>query len=205
MLLLTDPIDEWVVNSIPEYDGCKLRSVTHGEIDLDSDASEEAAGDGDGDDDGEKAESQPKEEANIVDGAIAAIKKALGERVADVRVSRRLTSTAACLVSKEGDPGANFERIMRMLDDNTQTKKRVLEVNPKHAVLQNMAKLVERDAESPNIQLWSEMLYQQALLSEGVVEDPAKLVEQIQQLLIDSSNQTLANEAAADDGGGAEA
>jgi len=180
-----------------------LRSVTHGEIDLDSDASEEAAGDGD--DDGEKAESKPKEEANIVDGAIAAIKKALGERVADVRVSRRLTSTAACLVSKEGDPGANFERIMRMLDDNTQTKKRVLEVNPKHAVLQNMAKLVERDAESPNIQLWSEMLYQQALLSEGVVEDPAKLVEQIQQLLIDSSNQTLANEAAADDGGGAEA
>ena len=80
---------------------------------------------------------------------------------------------------------------MRMLDEKTQTKKRILEVNPKHEVVLNLSKLVARDPGSAQVGLWSKMLYQQALLSEGVVEDPAQLVEDIQRLLLAASEQEL--------------
>ena len=123
--------------------------------------------------------------------AVAAIKDALGDKVDDVRLSKRLTDTASCLVSKEGDPGANLERIMKMLDQRTAEKKRILEVNPAHPVVKNLASLVERDAASPKIELWSNILYDQALLGEGVVEDPAALVARIQQLLVESSEAAL--------------
>ena len=188
VLLLTDPIDEWVVNSLSEFKDCKLRSVTHGEIDLNAVPKEG--------DDANEADSKDEDtpDASVTDeiqAALQAVKEALGDKVADVRASRRLTSTAACLVSKEGDPGANFERIMRMLDEQTQAKKRILEINPKHEVVSNLSKLVALDPASPQVGLWSQMLYQQALLSEGVVEDPAQLVENIQRLLLAASAQEL--------------
>jgi molecular chaperone HtpG len=173
VLLLVDPIDEWVVQALPSYGELELRSVLHGDLSLDDD------------------EGPSQEQQNKLSLAVAAIKDALGDKVDDVRLSKRLTDTASCLVSKEGDPGANLERIMKMLDQRTTEKKRILEINPEHQVVANLATLVERDAASPRIALWSEILHDQALLSEGVVESPAELVARIQQLLLDSSEAAV--------------
>lgn len=177
VMFFVDPIDEWVANALTTYESHALRSVAHGELDLgDEDAAEEKK------DEGSKAQ---------LDAAVAAIKAALGSKVDEVRLTNRLTETASCLVSRKGDPGANLERIMKMLDEGAQEKKRILEVNPEHVFVQNLAKLIEKDAESPRISLWSEMLYDQALLSEGVVEDPAQLVKRIQDLLVESSRHEV--------------
>jgi molecular chaperone HtpG len=160
VLFLTDPIDEWVVQSTPEYEKKKLKSVVHGDVDLGDEA--------------------PKEGAP---SALEAIKKALGGRVKDVRFSKRLTDSASCLVSEEGAPGANMERIMRMLDERATEQKRILEVNPAHPVVESIATLAEKEPGSARLTSFCEMLYEQALLAEGVVEDPTRLVRKIQDLL----------------------
>jgi len=180
VLLLCDPIDEWVAQALPTYKDVPLKSITHG--DLDELAGDDEAKDGDESDD--KASDDNRDQLQTAAKAIAS---ALGDKVDDVRLSSRLTETASCLVSKKGVPGANFERIMKVLDERALHQKRILEVNPKHALVQNLARLVARDPDSTHIELYSEMLYDQALLGEGVVEDPTKLVKRIQDLLVESS------------------
>jgi molecular chaperone HtpG len=174
VLLLCDPIDEWVVQALPTYGELELKSVVHGELEL-----------------GEEVEEADKDRLETAAKAIAG---ALADKVDEVRLSSRLTDTASCLVSKAGDPGANLERIMKMLDDRAEKKSRVLEINPNHAFVQNIATLVERDKASPRVQVWADLLYDQALLSEGVVDDPAELVKRLQQLMIEASNAVLGDD-----------
>ncbi len=181
VLLMVDPIDEWVVQALAEYEGHKLVSVTHGDIELDDNGDNS-----DDSDDGDNDNDKPTLEA-----AIEAIKKALGTKVSDVRPSTRLTETASCLVSRKGDPGANLERLMKMFDERAQEKKRILEVNTKHPIVLNIGKLAQRDADSDAIKLWSEVLLDQAQLSEGVVEDPHSLVQRIQALLVAASTKAV--------------
>jgi molecular chaperone HtpG len=173
VLFLIDPVDEWVVKSLVNYDKRRLQSVAHGDLDL-----------------GEEPEK--KEDEAEVAPAVEAVKKALGDRVKDVRASKRLTDSASVLVAEAGDPGANFERIMRMVEQNAGPEtKRILELNPSHPIVKNLAAVVKRDAGSPRIAEWSELLLDQALLAEGVVQDPAKLVKRIQDLLTQVSGAAV--------------
>jgi len=172
VLFLIDPIDEWFVKSVLEFDKKPLRSVAHGDIDL-----------------GPEPEEAPK--AETVDDAVKAVKETLGDRVKDVRASKRLTDSASCLVAAEGDPGANMERILRMVDQAAPERKRILELNPSHPIIQNLAALAKKEPGSDRVKSWSEMLYDQALLAEGVVEDPATLVKRIQDLLTQVSQAAV--------------
>jgi len=178
VLFMTDPVDEWVVQTMNEYDKRKLKSVAHGDIDL-------------GDDDA-KANEKAIEE---IKSAVLAVKTTLGDRVKDVRASRRLTDSASCLVAADGDMGVNMERIMRMMGEGAGEAKRILELNPESPIVKNLATLSDRDPGSDNVKLWSEMLYEQALLSEGMVVDPAKLVRHIQDLLTQASSAALKSSA----------
>jgi molecular chaperone HtpG len=174
VLFLTEPVDEWFVQSMHEYDKRKMRSIAHGDIDLGDEKKEET----------EKANEDIK-------SAVAAVKKTLGDRVKDVRASHRLTNSASCLVASEGDMGVNMERIMRIMGEDAPNAKRILELNPESPIVKNLNTLAERDAGSERIGLWAEMLYEQALLSEGVVQDPAKLVRNIQDLLTQASSAAV--------------
>jgi molecular chaperone HtpG len=175
VLFLIDPVDEWVVKSLVNYDKTRLQSVAHGDLDL-----------------GAEPETEKKEEEADVSAAVTAVKKALGDRVKDVRVSKRLTDSASVLVADEGDPGANFERILRMVDQNsTPERTRILELNPAHPIVKNLAAFAARDPESARLGDWAELLLDQALLSEGVVQEPAKLVKRIQDLLTEVSGAAL--------------
>jgi len=173
VLLLTDPIDEWVVQALPEFDKRKLKSAAHGEFDLGGGAGEAAPKEGEG-----KA-------------ALDAVKKTLGSRVKDVRFSRRLTDSASCLVAQEGALGANMERIMKMMDASGAESPRILELNPDHAIIKNLDRLASRSPASEQVAQWSELLYDQALLAEGVVREPAELVQRIQRLLVQVSSQAV--------------
>lgn len=165
VLFFTDTIDEWVAKSLFEYDKRRMKSIAHGDIDL-----------------GEvDAEAPPAPQD--VSAAVKAVKEALGDKVKDVRVSRRLTDSASVLVASEGDPGANFERILKMMDEKTSESKRILEINPTHPIVINLSTLAARDPSSANVKAWSELLFDQALLAEGVVQDPAALVKKLQDLL----------------------
>ncbi len=173
VLFFIDPIDEWVTRALFNYEKKNLKSVAHGDVDLGEDKTEEA---------------KPEED---VGAAVAAVKKALGDRVKDVRVSKRLTDSASVLVAAEGDPGANFERIMRMMDKEGVTAKRILELNASHPIVKNLSALAAKNAEAPQLTQWAEMLFDQALLAEGVVEDPARLVKRLQDLLTEVSSAAV--------------
>jgi molecular chaperone HtpG len=167
VIFMTDPIDEWVVKSLGEFDKRRLRSVVHGDVEV-----------------GEEHDAK-------ADAAVAAIKKALGDRVKDVRPSKRLTESASCLVADEGEPGANLERIMRMVDQTSKESKRILEINASHPFVKNLEVLAARDPESSKVAGFAEMLLDQALLAEGVVKDPAALVKRLDELLVEVSARAV--------------
>jgi molecular chaperone HtpG len=178
VLFFVDPVDEWVARSLGEYDKRRLRSIAHGEIDL---------GPEPGAPEGESAAMPAEAEA-----AVAAVKEVLGDRVKDVRASKRLTDSASCLVAAEGDPGANMERILEMLDKKPgERRKRILELNPTHPIVRNLGALATREPGSDRVKAWAELLHDQALLAEGIVHEPAKLVRRIQDLLTELSSTTV--------------
>ena len=109
--------------------------------------------------------------------------------------SKRLVDSASVLVADEGQAGANMERIMKMMDERAQQAKRILEVNPKHAIVQNLAILAKTELHSDRVKAYSELLLDQALLAEGVVENPAALVGRIQDLLVQATTAAAASSA----------
>ncbi|MBK9259074.1 MAG: molecular chaperone HtpG [Polyangiaceae bacterium] len=178
VIFLTDPVDEWFVQSTHEYEKRKLRSIAHGDIDL-----------------GDEEKKDTEKAAEEIKAAVSAVKKTLGDRVKDVRASRRLTNSASCLVAAEGDMGVNMERIMRIMGEDAPNAKRILELNPDSPIVKNINTLAEREAESARVGLMAEMLYEQALLAEGVVLDPAKLVRNIQDLLTQASSAAVGTQS----------
>jgi molecular chaperone HtpG len=132
VLLLTDPVDEFWVPSVGEYEGKPFKSATRGNVDLsavkDTDAKDTEEG---------------KKKADTPDIAplIARFKLALGDAVKDVRVSERLTDSPVCLVADEGDLDIHLERILKQHKQLAQATPRVMEINPKHALI---GKLAER-------------------------------------------------------------
>ncbi len=168
VLLLAERVDEWLVSSLTEFDGKPLKSVTQGELDL-----------GELEDEEEK-KAHEKVEKEFKD-LVAKVKEALGDKVADVRLTHRLTSSPACLVTGEHDMSANLERILRSAGQHVPTSKPVFELNPEHP-------LVARLKEEGNEELFKDMaeiLFDQALLAEGgQLDDPATFVRRLNELLL---------------------
>ncbi len=190
VLLLSDRIDEWVVSVTDEYDGKPLRSVAKGALDIEDigDASEKA---------------RQEKEADEMKPLTERVKKALGERVKEVRVTYRLTESPACLVVGEGELSGNLERLLKSAGQKAPTGVPVLELNPHHA-------LVARLANEPDdrLQQWASVLFDQALLAEGgQLEDPAGFVRRTNDLMaqLTGAKVTQATEAPASTGAATQA
>jgi molecular chaperone HtpG len=164
VLLLTDPIDEFVVGALREYKGKKLKAADKGDA---------AAA---GVDEAKAKEFEP---------LLGYLKGRLPE-VKDVRLSNRLKESAACLVADEHEMGAHFERLMVRLGRAKELpeSKRVLEVNPDHPAVAAVRRLFERDAADPRLEPYVRILYDQAVLAEGSrVKDPAAFARRVNELL----------------------
>ena len=183
VLLLTDPVDEWVVGHLTEFDGKPLRSVSRGDLDV-SDLGQKAAdeGEGAGDGDGQEAggakdggKGENGEDAGRHDALMKRIGEALGDRIEEARVSRRLTTSPACLVAGEHALGAHFENVLRAAGQEIERSKPILEVNPDHPIVGRMSA-----QEGGRFADWASILHDQALLSEGgQLEDPAGFVRRL--------------------------
>jgi molecular chaperone HtpG len=164
VLLLTDAIDEWVVDALRSFDGKDFVSAAKGALDLpESDADKQAK------------EAKEKELAPVTER----MQQALAERVKTVRVTDRLTDSPACLVSDEHGMSARQERVLRDAGHDVPQQKRILELNADHAVVQKLAGL--DDAQFAD---WSALLYDQALLAEGSLPaDPAAFARRLTALM----------------------
>ncbi|MBM3357390.1 MAG: molecular chaperone HtpG [Betaproteobacteria bacterium] len=168
VLLLHDRVDEWVVAHLTEFDGKALQSVMKGRLELGALADEE-----------EKKEQE--KQAGEFKELTERVKKALGERVKDVRVTLRLTDSPACLVADEHDLGANLQRILKAVGQKAPEWKPILEVNPGHPLVQRL----KEEGEEARFGDFAQVLFDQALLAEGgTLEDPAAFVKRINQLML---------------------
>ena len=167
VLLLSDPVDEWLVAHMHEYDGKQLKSIAKG-ADLDDIQNEEAK---------EKAKEQEKDFSDLIEK----FKKALEDKAKDVRLSQRLTDSPACLVADEHDLGGNMERLLKAMGQDAPGSKPILEINAEHPILVN---LKDKD---DKVEDWANVLYDQAALSEGApLNDPSSYVKRVNALLTES-------------------
>jgi len=166
VLLLTDPIDEWVVSSLPDFEGKALQSVSKGELGLDELIGEESSDETAADDADQSLTDQ--------------IKEALQDQVDSVRITRRLTDSPACLVKSEHEMSANMERIMKSAGQTFEAAKPTLEINLEHKLLQRLKAETAEDVFADLAQV----VFDQALLSEGgQLENPAEYVKRVNRLL----------------------
>jgi molecular chaperone HtpG len=167
VLLMFDRVDEWVVAHLAEFAGKPLVSVTKGDLDLGPLVSE-------------AERDEARKQADQYRELVERVQRALGERVKEVRVTARLTSSPACLVADAHDPGANLQRILRAVGQDVPRFKPILEVNPDHPMVQRLRYEEKRFPE------WAELLFDQALLAEGgQLEDPAGFVKRLNELMLE--------------------
>ena len=172
VLFLTDAVDEFLVNRLPEFEGKKLRSVVKGEVDLDV-----------ADSDDEKNER--KEQQQRFGDLFGMLGKHLEDCVKRVQISSRLTSSPACLISDEHDASPQMERMLRMAGNELPKQKRVLEVNGSHEVVKGLQALFERDRTDPALREYADLLYGYAMLAEGAdIEDPAPFKNALESIMI---------------------
>ena len=161
VLFMTDPVDEFWMPAVGMFDAKPFKSATRGGVDLSKIAGAEDADKKDGADDA-------KEEApGGIDALMAAFKLALGDKVKDVRVSSRLTDSPVCLVADEGDMDMHLERLLKAHNQLDSASARVLEINPKHGLIRNLAGLAEADATDRTLDDAAYLLLDQARIVEG--------------------------------------
>jgi molecular chaperone HtpG len=161
VLLLADPIDDFWMPSAPSYQDKPFRSLTRGDVDLSKIEDEEAA-------DGAAGEAAPEAvHGPELDRLIALFKSQLGERVKDVRASARLTDSAVCLVADEQGLDMRLERFLKQHQQLDELSKRVLEINPKHGLIRQMAALAEAPGQRAALGDLVELLLDQARIVEG--------------------------------------
>ncbi|HVS35607.1 MAG TPA: molecular chaperone HtpG [Gemmataceae bacterium] len=168
VLLLTDPIDEFVIPSLPEYKGKKLQAADRGEVEE------------------EKKEKKKTKDDEKYKKLFDYLKSKLPE-VSEVRLSGRLKESASCLVAGEGEMSAHLERLMQRMGrvEETAAGRRILELNGEHPAVVALRELYEKNADDPRIESHGRLLYEQAVIAEGSkIKDPAAFARRINELLV---------------------
>ena len=164
MLLLWDRVDKWLVANLREFEGKPLVSVARGELGLDKIKGEDPSKD---------------HEVGQYKDLLVGLKRALGEKVKDVRISRRLTESPSCLIADEHDIGGNLARILKAAGQKVPAAKPILEINPDHAIVKRL------QPDHVQFGAWADLLFEQALLAEGgQLDDPAGFVKRTNQLML---------------------
>jgi molecular chaperone HtpG len=174
VLLLTDPIDEFWTTAVGTYREKPFKSATRGGVDLDKIAPPDASA---------AAADKPEPPAKLA-SLIAIFKLALGDAVKDVRSSDRLTDSAVCLVADEGDLDMHLERLLKQHRQLDTASKRILELNPRHRLIERLAALVGEAGASDQLSEFAWLLLDQARIVEGEqLPDPPAFARRLAMLL----------------------
>lgn len=171
VLYLFDPVDEFAIEALHEYDGKSFHSVSRGDLDLDDDTFKE-----------EKKKNEDLAKDN--EGLLQDVKKALESKVVDVRLSNRLKSGAVCLVADAAGPSVAMEQAFAGADNPFMKARRILEINPHHELFNKLKTLHDGESNKDAFKEYSELLYDQALLLEGIMpEDPVVFAQRLAKMM----------------------
>ena len=173
VLFMVEPVDEFILSGFGEYDKKSLKSIAQGDIDLGTEEENKIA------------DEQKKEASGKYKKLIKKVQDSLKDEVKEVRLSDRLTESASCLVTDDGDMNPQMERIFAAMNQPVPETKRILELNPDHPVIETMNGLIASDKKNPKLAAYSELLYDQALLTEGIaIKDPARFARLVTDLMV---------------------
>ncbi|HEX4795095.1 MAG TPA: molecular chaperone HtpG [Humisphaera sp.] len=165
VLLLTDPVDEYLVASLGKYKDKNLKAVDRVDAAAESDTLKE----------------QQKQFGKLLETL-----KGKLDQVKDIRLTDRLKESAACLVADEGAMGAHMERLLQRMGrgEEIPNSKRILELNPDHAAVQTLRTIAEKNGSDPRIEAFGRLLYDQAVIAEGSkIMDPAGFAKRVNELI----------------------
>ncbi len=166
VLLLSDPIDEFMMNALTEFDGKKFHDISRGDVDFEKTEDEK------------KAEEASKTEFKAL---CEELQKTLDKNIKEVRVSSRLKDSPCCLVTDEAAMSHHMERMMSAMGQTVTKSKRILEINPEHPICKM---LKEKVSKKEPLEDWPKALYGEAVLAEGSqLENPGEYVQAINKLL----------------------
>lgn len=167
VLFLTDAVDDFWLQMVPEFEDKKFQSVTRGTADLDGD---------------DKDKTDKKEETSTpeMDALIAVLKTNLEGKIKDVRLSKRLTDSAVCLVADDGDMDIHLQRILQQHNQLDQASLRVLEINADHTLIKSMSAAAGKDGALDALKDAASLLLDQARIIEGdAPEDPVAFAKRL--------------------------
>ncbi|MGM3387612.1 molecular chaperone HtpG [Stutzerimonas stutzeri] len=171
VLLLTDRIDEWLMSYLTEFDGKQFVDVARGDLDL-------------GKLDSEEDKKAQEEIAKSKEGLVERLKTALGDQVAEVRVSHRLTDSPAILAIGEQDLGLQMRQILEASGQKVPESKPIFEINPSHPLIEKL----DAEPDEDRFGDLSHILFDQAALAAGdSLKDPAAYVQRLNKLLVELS------------------
>ena len=169
VLFMTDPIDEWVMQSMFQYQQKHFKSVTKGDMEFEGEK--------------EKIEAAQKKYSALVDY----LKEELGNEVSEVRFSARLTESPCCLIVDGSSLSPHMERLFKAMHQEIPESKRILELNTDHALIEALNKMVGIDDKKEELSVLVRVLWEQALIAEGSpLKDPAAFAKSITELLLKS-------------------
>lgn len=171
VLYMTDPVDEFAVEAIGEYEGHRFHSISRGDLDLEDDAFKEEK---------KKNEELAKDNESLLKD----MKDFLGDKVADVRLSNRLKSGAVCLVADAAGPSLAMEQAFAAANNPMLKARRILEINPQHELFGKLTAVHDQGKDSQSFKDYCNLLYDQALLLEGIMpDDPVAFANKVASLM----------------------
>ncbi len=181
VLYLYDPVDEFVINALGKFNDFDLKSVENVDpLKLEKMESVEEKKD--------SVEKLSSDDQLHFDSLLAKMKDILGDRVEEVKESKRLTGSPSCIVAKEDGMSASMLKMMKMANQQVGDLKKNFEVNKDHKLIRNVLSVFKKSSEDEYIKNVTEQLYESALLLEGSLDDPHKLVNRLNKMMEESSD-----------------
>ena len=167
VLFMTDPIDDWIMQQMFQYRKKNFKSIAKGDFEV------------------EGAVETLKAAQEKFAGLVEFLKKALGDKVGEVRFSARLTDSPCCLITEGNALSPHLERLFKAMHQEIPESKRILELNPKHPLIEAMFELSKQSDKAPELEMYAKVLFDQALLTEGSpLPDPAAFAREVTKLLL---------------------
>ena len=167
VLFMTDPIDDWIMQQMFQYRKKNFKSIAKGDFEV------------------EGAAETLKAAQEKFAGLVEFLKKALGDKVGEVRFSARLTDSPCCLITEGNALSPHLERLFKAMHQEIPESKRILELNPKHPLIEAMFELSKQSDKAPELEMYAKVLFDQALLTEGSpLPDPAAFAREVTNLLL---------------------
>lgn len=179
VLYLYEPVDEFVMESLRTFKEFDLKATENADISTVEQFADAA--------DTKKQDDLSSEEARDMDRFVQRIKDILGERITEARISKRLNQSPSCLVSPDGST-SQMHKIMQLVTKDASIPKKIFEINQNHPLVRNLLAVFVRNDADEFVTNAVEQLYESALLMDGYLADPHKMVHRLHRLLEDSSS-----------------